>query len=358
MKHPRVVTDAAFSPDGRLVVSGGRDRVARVWSTTSWTRGHGSSPGARRAGARRGHSTDRASGSPRGAPTRRRGSGAFATGRPYTTLFGHVAYVSDVAFGPRRRHRDGEQRRDGEDVAGRGCAGAHPPRPPRAGAEGRVRCGRSGVTGGADGTVRIWEPGTSIDLVPAPTCVGAEPSTAARHALRTAAQRSGGRPARPPSDAVRRKSARGAQGRREQRRVQPRRPSARERGTRPRRDRLGRRRRAPRSTASTRRSPARSRTRGSAPTAAGSSPQGRSPPVCGRRTASRCATCTGRRRPSWPSASTRVRARSSRCEPDGAVRRWTCELCGDLDSLEALAELRLRGTRRTITAEERARYFR
>ena len=45
-------------------------------------------------------------------------------------------------------------------------------------------------------------------------------------------------------------------------------------------------------------------------------------------------------------------------EPDGAVRRWTCELCGDLDSLESLAELRLRGTRRTITAEERARYFR
>ena len=37
VKHPRVVTDAAFSPDGRLVVSSGRDRVGRVWSTTSWT---------------------------------------------------------------------------------------------------------------------------------------------------------------------------------------------------------------------------------------------------------------------------------------------------------------------------------
>ena len=45
-------------------------------------------------------------------------------------------------------------------------------------------------------------------------------------------------------------------------------------------------------------------------------------------------------------------------EPDGVVRRWACEFCGDLASLEKLAESRLRATRRTITVDERASYFR
>ena len=54
-------------------------------------------------------------------------------------------------------------------------------------------------------------------------------------------------------------------------------------------------------------------------------------PACGRRTASRCATCTGRRRRSWPSASSEGARAVVSLEPDGAVRRWTCELCGDLD---------------------------
>ena len=44
-------------------------------------------------------------------------------------------------------------------------------------------------------------------------------------------------------------------------------------------------------------------------------------------------------------------------ESDGVVRRWACDLCGGLDELVALGEARLRGTRRTIDAEERARYL-
>ena len=76
VKHPRVVTDAAFSPDGRLVVSGGRDHVGRVWSTASWSEIRIPSGGTT-ARCSPWPSTDRGRGSPRGAPTRRRGSGAF-----------------------------------------------------------------------------------------------------------------------------------------------------------------------------------------------------------------------------------------------------------------------------------------
>ena len=45
-------------------------------------------------------------------------------------------------------------------------------------------------------------------------------------------------------------------------------------------------------------------------------------------------------------------------EEDGVVRRWVCELCGGLGELTALAQARLRGTDRTLSAAERARYLR
>jgi WD40 repeat protein len=48
-------------------------------------------------------------------------------------------------------------------------------------------------------------------------------------------------------------------------------------------------------------------------------------------------------------------------ERDGdvnVVRRWSCEICGDLDELTALARARLLGTGRTLSDEERARYLR
>jgi WD40 repeat protein len=40
------------------------------------------------------------------------------------------------------------------------------------------------------------------------------------------------------------------------------------------------------------------------------------------------------------------------------VRRWDCELCGELDELATLARARLRGTGRTLRPDERARYLR
>jgi WD40 repeat protein len=42
---------------------------------------------------------------------------------------------------------------------------------------------------------------------------------------------------------------------------------------------------------------------------------------------------------------------------NGIVRRWACELCGDLDELMTLAESRLQATGRTLTADERLRYL-
>jgi len=42
-------------------------------------------------------------------------------------------------------------------------------------------------------------------------------------------------------------------------------------------------------------------------------------------------------------------------EEGGVVRRHVCELCGEIDELTALAESRLRATRRMLTDEERAR---
>ena len=44
-------------------------------------------------------------------------------------------------------------------------------------------------------------------------------------------------------------------------------------------------------------------------------------------------------------------------EEDGTVRRYVCELCGDLDELTVLAQTRLRATGRTVTDADRARYL-
>jgi hypothetical protein len=40
---------------------------------------------------------------------------------------------------------------------------------------------------------------------------------------------------------------------------------------------------------------------------------------------------------------------------DGKVRAWFCDFCGTTDELLALAEKRLAGTGRTLTADERRR---
>ena len=89
-------------------------------------------------------------------------------GRLFTTLFGHTAYVSDVAFGPGgvlvTASSDGTARTwRAEGVPVRVLRGHRGPvRKAEFAADGSV------VTGGADGTIRVWDPGTSIDLVRAP----------------------------------------------------------------------------------------------------------------------------------------------------------------------------------------------
>jgi hypothetical protein len=42
---------------------------------------------------------------------------------------------------------------------------------------------------------------------------------------------------------------------------------------------------------------------------------------------------------------------------DGTVRRYDCDLCGDLEALVAAAEARLGATRRALTPAERERYL-
>jgi WD40 repeat protein len=44
-------------------------------------------------------------------------------------------------------------------------------------------------------------------------------------------------------------------------------------------------------------------------------------------------------------------------EEDGTVRSYACELCGGLEELSALARSRLRSTGRTVTDADRARYL-
>ena len=313
--HDGQVLAVAFDRSGERIATGSTDQTARVWRVRP--------------------------------------------GRPYTTLFGHRHMSATSPSGPGgvivTASSDGTARTWlAEGVPARILRGHRGPvRKAAFAADGSV------VTGGADGTVRDLGAGdehrsrASHRPASAPSLPRRRGTLSGRHD-----QRSGGRPARPPSDAVGRKGARGAQGRREQRRVQPRRPSARQRGARPRRDRLGRgdgRRGLP-------------HRRGAIRLGRGRAVQPRRPLARHRRAEVRPSVDGGRQAGALPVRADvaprgrRLRRRAARAvvslEPDGAVRRWTCELCGDLDSLEALAELRLRGTRRTITAEERARYFR
>ena len=113
-------------PDGRA--SGARRPGARSWTRCAATTDRCS----------RWHSTGRDSASPRGAPTRRPACGAPATdGR--SPRCSATPQCERRRVRPRRRPRDGQQRRHREDMAGGRRAGAHARRPPWARPEGRVR---------------------------------------------------------------------------------------------------------------------------------------------------------------------------------------------------------------------------
>jgi WD40 repeat protein len=116
--HTGEVAQVAFSPDGKTLVSGGKDGVVRIWDLVSRREplaltGHKSevrsvafSPGGRLVASSSYDGTVRI--------------WSAATGRALQTLFGHVGQVEQVAFDPR---------------------------------------GRMLASAGADGTVRLWDLG-------------------------------------------------------------------------------------------------------------------------------------------------------------------------------------------------------
>ncbi|HEY7344448.1 MAG TPA: hypothetical protein VH620_02725 [Gaiella sp.] len=355
VKHPRVVTDAAYSPDGRLVVSGGRDWTGRIWSARRWAeveeplRGHNGQVLAV-AFDRTGDRIATGSTDQTGRVWR------VGTGRLFTTLFGHTAYVSDVAFGPGRvvvtASGDGTARTwRAEGVPARVLRGHRGPvRKAEFANDGSV------VTGGVDGTIRVWDPGTSIDLVPAPHAAG--PSAPRRRAVSP----DGSATAVADGDVVRLRTASGAKV-------------------------LAGHKDAVNSVAfspdghllvsagrdhdvivwdvATGTETYRLEEAQSASVEdARFSPDGRWLVTAGPKSA-RLWTAGGQGGrylygPKPPVTAVGFDARSREIltrEGNGTVRRWPCDLCGELDELVALAEARLRATGRRLTADERARYL-
>ena len=219
----------------------GADRTARLWDTQDVGATHvpprprRARPvgRVRRAGtvvAAREHRPDRARlASPRQVPSS-------------PLLFGHTGPVQDVSFGARR---PGSSRRAATGPRGPGARTAAAPDAHRASWRGyprrRISADGAVVTAGADGTIRLWDPGTSIELArPGQP----DPSSVDNRAI----QHRGGSPRRrrerrPPPHGGGGTSAPRTPGSRELRLVQPGRSLARHRGARPRRHRLGRRER-------------------------------------------------------------------------------------------------------------------
>jgi len=356
VKHPRVVTDAAFSPDGRRVVSSGRDHVARVWSTTTWREvmdpllGHNGQVLAvafDRAGQRIATgSTDQTARVWRA-----------RDGRLFTTLFGHTANVSDAAFGP-----GGVLVTASSDGTARTWRGDGAPARTLVGHRGPVlkadfAADGSVVTGGADGTIRVWDPGTNMDLVVSPNARG--PSAP----LRRAVSPDGSAVARADGDVVHLRTPEG------------------ERVLEGHKDAVNSVAFSPDSTllvsagrdhdviawdVATGEEAFRIEEAQSGSVAdARFSPDGRWLITAGPKSA-RLWTADGQPPgrylygPKPPVTAVGFEPDSRAVvtrERDGVVRRWECEFCGGLDQLEALAETRLSDTRRTLTEDEQARYL-
>lgn len=353
VKHAKPVTDAAFGPADQLVASVGKDRVARLWKRSTWTeihvlKGH--------VGQVLGVAFDRTGG-------RLATSSTDQTARIWrtdkgtssSTLYGHIAYVSDVAFGP-----GGVLATASGDGTGRTWRQNGQPAWALRGHTGPVRrvafAGETVVTGGADGTVRLWDPGTSIELRPGEDAGPAEPETQATtsgaevlaivngndvwvssssgaHVLRGHADRVNAVEFSP--DGSRLLTA----GRdhdvivwdvetgKEVFRI----PEAQS---------------------------------GSVPDAS-FSPDGRWIVTAGPISARLWSGSDGRRLMYLYGPTERLTAAAFEAdsrtvvtrEQDGTVRRYVCELCGGLDELAALARSRLQATERTLTDAERSRYL-
>ncbi len=160
LRHPGEITSLDFSADGNRVVTGGRDRLARIWSGNSGRLLHELS-------GHQGQVLDVAigAGGTEVATASTDGTGRIwdaVTGTLRAPLFGHTNFVRTVDFSP-----DGQSvvtsSPDGTartwSLGGRRLATL-------AGHDGAVLDARFSpdgftvITGGEDGTVRLWEAGT------------------------------------------------------------------------------------------------------------------------------------------------------------------------------------------------------
>jgi WD40 repeat protein len=164
LQHPGEITSLAFSNDGRRIVTGGRDRLARIWNGFNGKLLH-------ELVGHQGQVLDVAIG-PGGtevATVSTDGTGRIwdaVTGLLRASLFGHTNFVGSVAFSP-----DGQSvvtaSRDG---TARTWALNGRPLATLAGHDDVVDLalfspdGYLVATGGADGTVRIWDAGTRPQL--------------------------------------------------------------------------------------------------------------------------------------------------------------------------------------------------
>jgi WD40 repeat protein len=355
VKHPRVVTDAAYSPNGRLVVSGGRDHTGRVWSTRTWREVEGPLLGHN--GQVLAVAFDRAGDRIATGSTDQTGRvWRTSTGRLFTTLFGHTSQLLDVAFGPGSvlvtASGDGTARTwraEGDEARVlRGHRG--PVRKAEFAADGTV------VTGGSDGTIRVWDPGTETELVRAPNERG--PSAPRRRATSP----DGSATAVVDGDVVRLRTTSGEkvlEGHKAPVNSVAFSPDSRLLVS------AGRDHDVfvwdvATGTEKYRIEEAQSATVEDARF----SPDGRWLVTAGPISA-RLWTAEGEGghylygpKPTVAAVGFDPGSRAVLTrETDGTVRRWACELCGGLDELETLGKARLRATDRKLTAEERARYL-